>query len=168
MITNNIKINNQSSQQQQQTPIGCLADFYTPYEWRMTGDFPFKILTRKGMEIYIPLRTKDELKRLHTKRYIMNKVTSGKLVRQCQKAYETKPGIGYFGTTYTYQNIGELVGCKTFYKVDRERNDYHLLKCVGTDLTAGIERAIFKDHSGVYLLTHEDLHQLGYSRIFQE
>ena len=111
------------------------------------------------------------LKRLRTGRTNgtnkKNNNVSAKLERRCQRAYYISPGIGYIGTKYTYQNIGELIGCKSFFQAPNEGNKYRILKCIGSDLSAGIERAIFKDHSVTRLLSHDDLQLLGYSKILE-
>ena len=85
--------------------------------------------------------------------------------KRCLKAYFTRQGLGYIGTKFTYKNIGDLIGRKTFYLMDNEMGMARILKCSGVDLSRGMERAIFQDHSLTVLLNHDDLQKLGYSRI---
>jgi len=61
--------------------------------------------------------------------------------------------------------MGDLIGRKTFYLLENEKGLARILKCSGVDLSSGMERAIFQDYSVTVLLNHNDLQELGYSRI---
>ena len=151
-----------------ETDLGKMEDFLTPYELRMQGDFPFFVTTKKGQELYIPPRTKDELKRIFTNNRQCTKNHSRKLVQRCTKAYFTIPGLGYIGSKYIYRTTGDLIGCKCFFKVPHESETYRILKCIGSDLSTGCDRAIFRDHSITRNLNDEELQRLGYSKIMTE
>merc|ERR1711991_79246 len=151
------------------TAPGTMADFYTPYETSMEGDFPILINSNKSQQqLYIPSRVKDELKwlakGLQSKRY----QGSSKLERRCEKAYFTIPGWGYIGSKYEYKEMSDLIGRRTFYQDSQEGNTLRILKCTGVFISDQMEKAIFTDKTFKCYLTHDDLTELGYSRINPE
>ena len=131
----------------------------------MKGDFPVLVKDKKEVTVHIPARTKDELRWLTSNRGVKPNIKSEKLEKRCSKAYFTKQGLGYIGTKFTYKNIGDLVGRKTFYSMENEQGLVRILKCSGVDLSREMERAIFQDHSITVFFNHDDLQELGYSRI---
>ena len=146
-----------------------MADFYTPYETSMEGDFPILINSNKSQQqLYIPSRVKDELKwlakGLQSKRY----QGSSKLERRCETAYFTIPGWGYIGSKYVYKEMSDLIGRRTFYQDSQEGNTLRILKCTGVFISDQMEKAIFTDKTFKCYLTHDDLTELGYSRINPE
>ena len=131
----------------------------------MQGDFPFLVKGRKGITVHIPERIKDELRWLISNKGVTPSPKSTKLERRCSQAYFTKQGLGYIGTKFTYHNIGDLIGRKTFYVTECDKGLVRILKCTGVDLSRRTERAIFRDHSATVFFNHDDLQELGYSRI---
>lgn len=154
-----------SKQQIERTEIGAISDYLTTYEQHMLGDFPFLVKSRKKIQVHIPVRIKDELRWLTSNRVVKPTVKSAKLERRCAKAYLTVQGLGYIGTKYTYYNMGDMIGRKTFFSLEKEPGFKRILKCSGVDMSTGTERAIFQDHSVTIFLNHEELQKLGYSRL---
>ena len=149
----------------EQTEVGEIRDYFTIYEQHMIGDFPILVKGRNEVTVHIPARIMDEIRWLTSNRGVKTINKSTKLERRCSKAYFTKQGLGYIGTKFTYKNMGDLIGRKTFYLMENEKGLARILKCSGVDLSSGMERAIFQDYSVTVLLNHNDLQELGYSRI---
>ena len=149
----------------EQTEVGEIRDYFTIYEQHMIGDFPILVKGRKEVTVHIPARIMDEIRWLTSNRGVKTINKSTKLERRCSKAYFTKQGLGYIGTKFTYKNMGDLIGRKTFYLMENEKGLARILKCSGVDLSSGMERAIFQDYSVTVLLNYNDLQELGYSRI---
>ena len=154
-----------SQEQIERTEIGAISDYLTTYEQHMLGDFPFLVKSRKKILVQIPVRIKDELRWLISNRVVKPTVKSTTLERRCAKAYLTVQGLGYIGPKYTYYNMEDIIGRKTFFALENEPGFKRILKCSGVDMSTGTERAIFQDHSITISLNHEELQKLGYSRL---
>ncbi len=133
----------------------------------MVGDFPILLRNKGKSEVYIPTRIRDEIKMLV--KGTSNKTSSmRRLERQCERAYFKKPGFGYLGTKYVYQQKSDLLNRKIIYYKEPFEGIGRKMKCIGIDDSQDIDRAIFQDSLGQMTFNDEDLRKFGFEQILAE